>query len=178
MSVPFGQLGRYLFNFAVNPMPKVLIFGNSGSGKSTLAKSLAESDGLAHFDLDTIAWSPASPPKRMPVMESAKHINHFLAANSDWVVEGCYADLIEIASHQATEMIFLNLSVEDCIANARNRPWEPHKYQSVELQNENLEMLLEWIRAYAIRNDSCSQVVHEKLYNAFKGSKKIVTENE
>jgi len=144
-----------------------------------LAKSLAGSiDGLAHFDLDTIAWLPTIPPERMPIAESAEQINHFISENTECVIEGCYADLLAIASAHASEMIFLNLSVEDCIANAKNRPWEPHKYPSEELQNENLEMLLEWIRAYPTRNDECSLAAHEKLYENFEGSKSIVNKNE
>ena len=37
-------------------MRKILIFGNSGSGKSTLAGKLCAGNGLAHLDLDTLAW--------------------------------------------------------------------------------------------------------------------------
>ncbi len=159
-------------------MRGVLIFGNSGSGKSTLAKSLADSDDLAHFDLDTIAWLPTDPPQRMPVAESAEQISRFLSENSDWVVEGCYTDLIEITSRYATEMIFLNLSVDDCIENAKNRPWEPHKYPSKELQDENLEMLLDWIRAYPTREDVCSLNAHQQLYDNFEGIKSMLNANE
>ncbi|MCE9595769.1 MAG: hypothetical protein K8S98_16390 [Planctomycetes bacterium] len=37
---------------------RVLVFGNSGSGKSHLARRLLTEHGLAHLDLDTIAWAP------------------------------------------------------------------------------------------------------------------------
>ncbi|QEG21498.1 P-loop NTPase family protein [Mariniblastus fucicola] len=158
-------------------MRKVIVFGNSGSGKSTLAKSLAASNGLAHFDLDTIAWLPTSPPERMPIAESGSHIGNFISANASWVIEGCYADLLEIASHDATEAVFLNLSVDDCVSNAQNRPWEPHKYPSKQAQDENLEMLLNWIRSYPTRDDPCSQAAHEKLYSNFQGTKTMVAEN-
>ncbi|WP_415071942.1 AAA family ATPase [Hyphomicrobium sp.] len=43
-------------------MQRLLIFGNSGSGKSTLARQLAQERGLAHLDLDTLAWQPGMPP--------------------------------------------------------------------------------------------------------------------
>lgn len=45
-------------------MSNILIFGNSGSGKSTLAKSICGSQGLAHLDLDLLAWEATTPPQR------------------------------------------------------------------------------------------------------------------
>ena len=123
-------------------MRRVVVFGNSASGKSTLAKYFAASDGLSHFDLDSIAWLPTDPPERMPVHVSAKQVHQFIASHSAWVIEGCYADLIEIAEPYATEMVFLNLSVDECVSNAKKRPWEPHKYASEEMQDANLEMLI------------------------------------
>lgn len=58
-------------------MTKIVIFGNSASGKSTLAKSLAKKDGLAHLDIDTIAWKAFSHPERLAISESTKLINEF-----------------------------------------------------------------------------------------------------
>lgn len=158
-------------------MRRILVFGNSGSGKSTLAKSIASTDGYAHFDLDSIAWLPTPPPERAPIDDSRRHIEQFINEYSDWVIEGCYADLIEIALPEATEMVFLNLSVNDCIANAQQRPWEPHKYPSKELQDSNLKMLIDWIRGYPDRNDACSLAAHEELYSRFEGNKTMRTSN-
>lgn len=156
---------------------RILVFGNSGSGKSTLAKAIASSDGYAHFDLDSIAWLPTNPPVRSLIEDSRAHIEQFLNEHSNWVIEGCYADLLEIASPVATEMVFLNLSVDDCIANAKQRPWEPHKYASKKLQDSNLGMLLDWIRAYPNRDDVCSLSAHEELYARFEGYKEMRTSN-
>lgn len=126
-------------------MRKILIFGNSGSGKSTLAKELCAKYALGHLDLDTLAWLPSSPPTRKPLIDSQKDIAIFIASNEGWVIEGCYSDLLELAIQQSNEMIFMNLPVEACIRNAMNRPWEPHKYESKEAQDANLDMLIDWI---------------------------------
>lgn len=104
-----------------------LIFGNSGAGKSTLAKAIAREAGLAHLDLDTLAWEPVMPPQRKSLAESARLIKDFTTANESWVIEGCYADLLELLAEVADKIIFMNLAVELCQANARARPWEPHK---------------------------------------------------
>ncbi|WP_016957548.1 AAA family ATPase [Catenovulum agarivorans] len=158
-------------------MNKVIIFGNSGSGKSTLAKQLANTQGLAHLDLDTIAWLDTTPPQRMPMAQSVKFIDDFLQQNSNWVIEGCYADLLEYVMPQVNKLIFLNLAVADCITNAKNRPWEPHKYPSKQAQDDNLAMLIEWIKQYPNRDDTFSLAAHKKLYKAFAGAKEVRTEN-
>lgn len=159
-------------------MSKVVIFGNSGSGKSTLATELALKNQLAHLDLDTIAWKASITPERQTVLESSKSINDFLIAHNNWVIEGCYADLLEIVTHKADEVIFLNLPVSACVANAKNRPWEPHKYKSKEAQDENLDMLIDWISQYTSRSDTFSKVAHEKLFREFQGKKTMYVSNE
>jgi adenylate kinase family enzyme len=146
-------------------MSRIVVIGNSGSGKSTLAKRLPG----RHLDLDTLAWLPG--PKRRPIDESRRDIDAFTSANETWVIEGCYADLAAIALERATTLIFLNLPVEACIANARERPWEPHKYESQEAQDANLAMLIDWIRAYETRTDELSLHAHGALWKAFRGNK-------
>lgn len=156
---------------------KVVIFGNSGSGKSTLAKSLSKSNNLPHLDLDLIAWTESEIPERRPIDESKEEIDHFTGAHECWVIEGCYSDLLEIALEEATEVVFLNLPIEACIENAKNRPWEPHKYTSKEAQDANLKMLIDWISQYAHRDDTFSRSAHERLYNDFEGTKRMYTCN-
>ena len=98
-------------------MRKVLIFGNSGSGKSTLAKKLVEEEGVAHLDLDSLAWLLETPPRRAPLESSKEKITEFIDANDGFVIEVCYVDLLEITAPLANEVIFLNLSISQCIEN-------------------------------------------------------------
>jgi len=158
-------------------LKKVLIFGNSASGKSTLAKQLAESEGLAHLDLDLLAWQPTSPPTRTPLEESRQAIEAFIFQHETWVIEGCYSDLLAMAALSSSEVIFMNLSIEDCIANANKRPWEPHKYNSKAEQDANLVMLIEWISQYELRQDTFSKAAHLQFYQQYKGAKQILTSN-
>jgi len=150
-------------------MQRILIFGNSGAGKSTLARQLATERGLAHLDLDTLAWQPGSPPQRRPLKESAREIGVFTALHPSWVVEGCYSDLLELAVPECTELVFLNPGVEACIAHCRARPWEPHKYASKAEQDANLPLLLDWVRDYETRADEFSLRSHRRLYDHFAG---------
>lgn len=159
-------------------LKKVIIFGNSASGKSTLAKHLCSSEKLAHFDLDTIAWKPTSPPERKALEESLREVENFVASNSSWVIEGCYSDLIGFVLPKATEIIYMDLPIEVCIANAKKRPWESHKYKSKEVQDENLPMLIEWISQYESRNDTFSRSAHLGLLERFSGKRTVYSRNE
>ena len=158
-------------------MDRILIAGNSGSGKSTLAKRLARG-GRAHLDLDGLAWQPQMPPVRRALADSARELEAFMAANERWVIEGCYADLLAIPLPRCTKLVFLNPGVEACVANARGRPWEPHKYPSKEAQDANLAMLIGWIRDYANRDDALSLAAHRKLFDGFHGDKIELTSVE
>lgn len=157
-------------------MRKVLITGNSGSGKSTLANYLASSEGIAYLDLDTVAWLPQLPPKRMPLDESMGLITDFVDQHEGWVIEGCYADLLELLEEDANELIFLNLPIEACVENAQARPFEPHKYSSKASQDRNLEMLTQWISDYASRQDECSLSAHQAFFQRFGGKKTEISD--
>ena len=152
---------------------RILIFGNSGSGKTTMARALAEEHGLAHLDLDSLAWE--SPGIRLSAEESGSRILAFVEGNDEWVIEGCYGDLLEVAAPHAGELRFLNPGVEACIANCRARPWEPEKYPSAEEQDARLEFLLDWVRQYETRTDEYSLATHRRIYDRFSGPKREIS---
>lgn len=141
-------------------------------------KKIADSKVLAHLDLDTLAWELNNPTQRASINWSAKKINEFVTLHQNWVIEGCYIDLLELVSLKATEIIFMNLSIEKCIENARSRPWEQHKYKSKVDQDKNLNMLVEWIKDYKNRNDVFSYKSHVKFYESFNGKKKMIVDNK
>ncbi|CAM3604259.1 AAA family ATPase [Shewanella pealeana] len=157
---------------------KILVFGNSGAGKSTLSKRLSADGNLAHLDLDTLAFKKESPTERRDIQESLKEVNAFLEKNDSWVIEGGYADIFEQILSHANEMIYLDLSAESCQENARNREWEPHKYESKEAQDKNLDMLINWILDYYSREDAFSELAHNNLFDQFSGNKKRFTSNQ
>lgn len=159
-------------------MKRIIIFGNSGSGKSTLAKKIAEGLRLGHLDLDILAWKDTVPPERLSIEKSHDKIKEFLSKNNEWVIEGCYSDLINLVTDIATEVVFLDLPIDECVENAKNRPWEPHKYKSKEDQDRNLSFLIDWIRDFENRSDVFSKKSQEKIYNDFQGRKSRLLSNE
>ena len=150
---------------------KVLVFGNSGSGKSTYARALATREGLAHLDLDSIVWEPGKIAGQRPRESVAASLRSFIDSQSAWVIEGCYGELVRAASAHCTLLVFLNPGRDACLANNLKRPWEPHKYASLELQNTMLSQLQEWVAGYYQRKDAWSYRVHREIFGAFAGPK-------
>lgn len=143
-----------------------------------MARGMCQQFKISHLDLDTIAWLPSSPPRRRTLTDSMAMMTPFIEANKQWVIEGCYSDLLAQLLPHITQMIFIDLSIEDCIVNAKNRPWEPHKYPSKTLQDENLPMLCDWITEYEKREDGFSLQSHLELFTSFNGYKQRISRNK
>ena len=154
---------------------KVLVFGNSGSGKSTYAQALAAQHGLAHLDLDSIVWEPGKIAVQREAQAIAASLQDFVTAQSRWVIEGCYGELIESAAAHCTELVFLNPGVDACQANNRRRPWEPHKYASMEQQDSMLAVLQAWVADYYVRDGAWSYRAHRRIFDAHAGAKTELT---
>jgi hypothetical protein len=93
-------------------------------------------------------------------------LNKFCATNSRWIIEGCYANLIEEALKHKPLLIFMEPGVAAYIANCQRRPWEPHKYKSRQEQDEKLAFLLSWVRDYYHRDgDLLSMRISTSLTN-------------
>jgi len=150
---------------------KLLVFGNSGSGKSTLARALGVRHGLEHLDLDSIVWEPG----QIAVQRAMNHIHDdldaFIARNATWVIEGCYAELIERALPACSKLVFLNPGPEACRRNNERRGWEPHKYASKEAQDGMLPFLQSWVADYYVRTDAWSYAAHRRVFDAYAGDK-------
>ena len=142
-----------------------------GFGQVAPCKALTEQHGLTHLDLDTIVWEPGQIAVPRPVEQVQAELRMFIGVNASWVAEGCYGDLIEAALPYCSELVFMNPGREACVANNRQRPWEPHKYASPEAQQGKLAFLLEWVELYYARDDVCSYAYHRRVFDAFEGNK-------
>ena len=87
---------------------RIVIYGNAGSGKTTMARKLAREFELAHLSLDDICWAAAGV--RRPLSDSIVALEAFIDAHAEWVVDGCYGDLIEAALPQDRKSTRLNSS--------------------------------------------------------------------
>ena len=151
---------------------RIAIGGNSGSGKSTLASALAQESGWPVLDLDSVAWESNQIAVARDAAAARADVERFCTEHSDWIVEGCYADLIAISLGHSPLLVFLDPGMEQCLAHCRQRPWEPHKYQSKAEQDEKLAFLLTWVRDYYVRDGSLSLQAHAALFGAYAGPKR------
>ena len=147
--------------------------GNAGAGKSTMARQLIHNRAIPRLSLDEIAWNEGA--ERKPLDESIRELQRFLESNDQWIIEGCYSDLVEVALPFCTELRFLNPGVEVCVEHCKRRPWEPEKFSSQKAQQEMLEQLVQWVREYEIRDDEYGLKRHRKIFADFCGSKKEYT---
>jgi len=154
---------------------RIAIVGNSGSGKSTLAARLSAGQIEAILDLDTIVWEPGQPGVLRDAKLAREDLHAFCRSNQDWIIEGCYGDLIEETFAYRPELIFLDPGLERCLSNCRSRPWETHKYASKEEQDSRLAFLLQWVADYYTREGDMSLAGHEALFQRYDGPKQLIT---
>ena len=124
----------------------------------------------ARLFLDEVAFQDGA--ERRPLSDSIADVRRFMADNESWIIEGCYAEIIEAILGNCEELIFLNPGVDVCIAHCRARPWEPEKFSSKEEQDDNLENLIEWVAAYESRADEYGLSQHREIYDAFPRKKR------
>lgn len=156
-------------------MTRIAILGNSGSGKSTLARWLSTGSGAALLDLDLVAWEPGQIAVPRPRHLAEQAVRDFCTSHDRWILEGCYADLVQVALEFRPLLLFMNPGEEQCLQNCRSRPFEPHKYAAPEEQMERLPFLLDWVRAYPTRAGPMGFQAHRACVDGYDGRKHEVT---
>lgn len=145
-------------------LTRTLIIGNSGSGKSWLAQRLSEHLQVPWIDLDQIHWLSDEHSIARP-RNDALGMARIVASQERWVIEGVYGWIASELLPRATALIWLSVDDETCVANIRLR--EANRDESDEL----LMALLEWAGSYRVRDGSSGFAAHQRLFDAFSGSK-------
>jgi hypothetical protein len=136
---------------------------------------LAAAHSLSTLDLDTVAWELDRVAVPRSDAAAAADVRAFCTSNQRWVVEGCYAGLVQHALECSPILLFMDPGMEACLSHCRQRPWEPHKYASKAEQDAKLEFLLAWVREYYTRDGDLSLGAHEALFEAYGGPKRRLT---
>ena len=138
-----------------------------------MARRIIGDRPIPRLSLDQIAWDEG--PKRKPLEVSLRLLSDFMQGNEQWVIEGCYSDLIEAALPYCTELRFLNPGIEVCVAHCHRRPWEPKKFSSPGDQAAMLTHLVQWAKEYETREDEYGLKRHRQIFERFRGPKREYT---
>lgn len=152
---------------------KVVLMGNAGAGKTTMARALMGDAHVPRLSLDEVAFAEGA--ERRPLAESIRDALEFIGSNESWIVEGCYADIIEPLLEHCETLVFLNPGVSTCIEHCRRRPWEPGKFASESEQAQNLKNLIAWVSQYETRSDEYGLKEHRRIFDSFPGRKPEIT---
>lgn len=159
--------GGFFFGaWAMTGLSRVLIMGNGGAGKTHLASRLGSILSRPVTHLDDLHWMPGQYGQARDRAERDALARAACAAD-EWVIEGVYGQLIDLAAPRATMLIWLDLPEDECIANIRQRG------QQGGGAAEAMDELLNWVAAYRARrnNWNCFET-HERLFVAFPRPKR------
>ena len=149
---------------------RIIIYGNSGAGKTTLARQIQRQYSLPILDLDSVAWE-SEWGQRRPLDASIADVRQFIASHENWIIEGCYGELIEAVLTDCTDLRFLNPGIDACVANCQRRHSDWRKHRRPEDERSALEELLPWVRDYEQRDDEFSVARHRAIFDRFDGLK-------
>jgi adenylate kinase family enzyme len=151
---------------------RVLIMGNGGSGKTWLAQRIGEQLRHAIVHLDDIHWEPG----RYGIARDRTLRDEMVMAGAGgqtWVMEGVYGQLVNMALSRATALIWLDLPIEACIANVKQRGIQGGESET------QFTGLLQWVSEYRTRTNNWNSFeAHAKLYSVFPGSKWLLSDRD
>ena len=97
---------------------RIIIVGCPGSGKSSLAKRLQMRTGLPLFHLDNVWWK--ADRTHITEEEFDKRL-HTILQGEEWIIDGDYSRTYEPRLLACDTVIFLDLSVEECMKGIMER---------------------------------------------------------
>jgi hypothetical protein len=122
-------------------------------------------------DLDEVHWLPGGFNVRQEPATAVEMVRA-KAAEDRWVIEGVYGWLANVALPRATSLVWLDVPIEECIANVKARGLRRGGDDAA------LAALIAFVGDYATRTNANSRTAHEQAFNAFAKNKVRVATRE
>jgi adenylate kinase family enzyme len=142
-------------------LKRTLIIGNSGSGKTYFVKKLEKLLDTQVIHFDEYFWEPGGFNKKRPTDIVLQEIKT-LSENEKWIMEGVFGNLAELVIPNATALIFLDKTWDECEAALLKRG---------PVTENTFKELFVWAKEYWNRDNSCSHSRHLLFFSHFKGKK-------
>ena len=97
---------------------KIIVLGCPGSGKSTFSKKLHEVTQLPLIHLDNIWWK--KDRSHISREEFDRKLGEILQGDK-WIIDGDYSRTYEVRFKACDTVIFLDLSLEECMSGIKER---------------------------------------------------------
>ncbi|MGE0173952.1 MAG: hypothetical protein AB7T49_14240 [Oligoflexales bacterium] len=161
-------------------MQRIVIIGNGGSGKTWLSLKLANVLNSKVCHLDRLFWEPGGFNKKRPKDLVYREIEQ-MSQGPEWICEGVFGELAQLALPRATDLVFLDKLAEECVDSLLHRgPFgnleDPNMEASLTPEGKeeitrSFEALIQWSREYYDRTDLRSKVGHQSIFDLFEGKK-------
>ncbi len=151
-------------------LQRIVIIGNSGSGKSHFARQLSVALDAPVIHFDEHFWEPGGFNKKRPPDVVHAEIKQ-LSMGDKWIMEGVFGDLASSALENATHLIFLNKTWDECKSALNARGSNSNKQLDPVAAENSFRELLSWAESYVIRENSRSLYGHSKIFSSFHGNK-------
>ena len=138
-----------------------------------MASQLAEKLNIPVIHFDKHFWEPGGFNRKRDKLIVFQEIRD-LSKNQNWIMEGVFGELAEIALEEATLVLFLDKSWEECQEALFSRGSESSKQLDPAQAEESFRQLIEWAKQYWDRTDLRSQIGHRSLLEKAPCKKLIV----
>jgi hypothetical protein len=138
---------------------RIFVIGNGGSGKTWLTEKLSAGLHIPSTHLDDLHWLPNFEAERL--REERDRLVDEAAHGAAWIMEGIYGSVFRQVSARVTTLIWLDLSVDECLSNLM------HRGQTGGGTVEQFDDLLAYTRAYHDRQNLNSYAGHLRLFDEF-----------
>ena len=140
-------------------MKRILVIGCPGAGKTYFAKRLKNISGLPVIHMDNLYWN--KDKTSISLEELSEKLLPYLKEDA-WIIDGNYHDTLKLRLEYATDVFFLMMPREECIAGILERidqprddiPWIETKKDAVEL--------IEWTIDYEKRTRKAEEALLKK----------------